>query len=232
MPIKVSKRRILPLSRQVAMEYLKRHAWTSEEAVLILNLLDPNNRTFFKDDGRNPFPMTGVYWESIERFNPRNTPLEVTNWLKWAIYGTVDQPRTVPLSYGQELLAARESNDPTQLEGIIKTDSPVTDSRPSESKLSQGIVTQQRRDLLTNLISKAQESVVDKWDANQIFVLLQKWAREKPQSAPLIGITEEGVQWLNSEDQPCVLSIKNLRDRLRRQRKSSEVSLDERAKTR
>jgi hypothetical protein len=86
--------------------------------------------------------------------------------------------------------------------------------------------------LLTNLISKAQESVVDKWDANEIFVLLQKWAREKPQSAPLIGTTEEGVQWLNSEDQPCVLSIKNLRDRLRRQRKSSQVSLDERAKTR
>jgi hypothetical protein len=195
MPKRISKAGILSLSRQVAMEYLNRHAWTPEETVLILNLLDPNNRAFFKEDGPNPFPMTSVYWESIKRFNPKNKPLEVGHWLKWAIERTDHQPRTVPLSYGLELLAARKCNDPTQLDGIIKTSSQITENRSSEPKLSKKIVTHQRRDLLTNLILKAQESVADKWDANQIFIVLQKWAREKQQSSPLIGVTEEGVQW-------------------------------------
>ena len=45
------------LTFEVAIEFLRRHAWTSEEAVLMLNLLDPRNRDFFKDDGPNPYPM-------------------------------------------------------------------------------------------------------------------------------------------------------------------------------
>lgn len=216
---KDSIKKVQPLTAQVAMEYLRRHAWTPEEAVLMLNLLDPNNRAFFKDDGPNPYPMTGVYWESIQRFNPKRKSLKVSDWLKWAREGSDEHPRTIPLSYANEYTEAKANNSPDALK-VILGDSRhyLTISAPTAPHARPNVKLQ-RRDPLTGLISRAQGSSSDRWDTSQVFATLQVWALEKPPRQPLCGVTDGGIQWRTSDDQVRELSLKNLGDRLRRRRK-------------
>ena len=68
------------------------------------------------------------------------------------------------------------------------------------------------RDLLAPLMEKAAQECDN--DAAQMFSLLREWAVE--QRPPLLGVTSDGIQWVNAKDETKELSLKNLSDRLRR----------------
>ncbi len=98
---------------------------------------------------------------------------------------------------------------------------------PSESKQLLALVApavdepvkapqpKRRRDLLTPLIEAAQRACQGSNDVPTIFATLQSWAKEKQPRPPLVGVTENGIQWIDSNDRAHELSVKNLRDRLR-----------------
>lgn len=71
-----------------------------------------------------------------------------------------------------------------------------------------------RQDLLTPLINKAVQDAGEGASPAEVFAILRKWAEQK--KAPLIGATEEGLQWINSSDRAKILSLGALRKRLKR----------------
>lgn len=73
-----------------------------------------------------------------------------------------------------------------------------------------------RRNLMTPLIEAAQHQCADPLDVPAVFAVLRRWAREKVPRVPLVGATEDGLQWLDDEDELRNLSRKSLGDRLRR----------------
>lgn len=77
-----------------------------------------------------------------------------------------------------------------------------------------------RRDLLWPLISTAQAGCSDPFDTPSMWAKLREKAVTK--TAPFIGVTDEGLQWIDHADEPQYLSMKNLRDRLRRQKKATK----------
>ena len=79
---------------------------------------------------------------------------------------------------------------------------------PSKSK---------RRDLLTLPIGVAQAACSDPFATPSVWAKLREMAVAR--TAPFIGATDEGLQWIDHSDQTQYLSMKNLRDRLIRQRK-------------
>jgi hypothetical protein len=79
-----------------------------------------------------------------------------------------------------------------------------------------------RRDVLTPVIEKAQRLCEDAFDAPTVWVKLRQMADEK--ISPLLGVADEGLQWIDSEDHVQYLSLANLRDRLRRKRKKATVA--------
>lgn len=87
---------------------------------------------------------------------------------------------------------------------------------------------QKRRDLLTPVIEKAQRQSGNKYDAASVWNELVKMAQA--QESPLKGVTEDGIQWSDGNDELKYLSLKNLRDRIKRKKKQKTEA--ERATTR
>lgn len=108
---------IKPLTLEVTIKYLKRHAWTTHEAVLMLNLIDPDCSAFYESDGQKT-GMAYTYFKGMMHFNPERRNLKLTDWLAWAIKGTDKVPRLTPLSYATQFLAFIESGDPESLRGL------------------------------------------------------------------------------------------------------------------
>ena len=111
-----------PLTLDVAMEYLRLNTWTTREAVLILNLIDPrsnilNDVDFDHDDDEWDVNIE-TYELAARRFNKASKPLPVEQWLTWAIKGTEEEPRRQPLSHAEKLNEARLENDPEPLRGL------------------------------------------------------------------------------------------------------------------
>lgn len=77
----------------------------------------------------------------------------------------------------------------------------------------------QRPDLLTPLIEKAQRNETEPFNAAVIWPTLCEMAETK--TKPLIGKTEDGIQWTDGNDDVQYLTLVNLRDRLARQAKKA-----------
>lgn len=77
----------------------------------------------------------------------------------------------------------------------------------------------QRPDLLTPLIEKAQRGETDVFSAAVIWPKLCDMAKCK--TTPFIGKTESGLQWIDANDSPQFLTKDALGDRLRRQKKAA-----------
>lgn len=77
-----------------------------------------------------------------------------------------------------------------------------------------------RPDLLTPLIEAAQRGETDPFNAAVIWHKLCNMVDQKIK--PLLGKTEDGIQWLDGNDDGQSLSLENLRDRLTRQRKAAQ----------
>jgi hypothetical protein len=74
----------------------------------------------------------------------------------------------------------------------------------------------QRRDILTPILETAASQCRNGKDVAELWVKLQSLARSR--TAPLIGVTEAGIQYLDVNDSPKEFTLKALRARLRRAR--------------
>jgi len=98
---------LLPLTEANAKEYLTRGGWTKDEAVLILNGLDPvANSHLLQDDSPPVDPMLATYWYAVRRFAPDDRVTPVDAWLSWAVVGTNEEPRQHPLAFSRDLREA------------------------------------------------------------------------------------------------------------------------------
>ena len=75
-----------------------------------------------------------------------------------------------------------------------------------------------RIDLLTPMIEKAVRECDGRTDSAEIFIILRTWAQEKPPRQPLMGVTDKGIQWTNSNDAPQELTRDALTKRLKTRR--------------
>jgi hypothetical protein len=125
---------IKPLTLEVAINFLKRHAWTTHEAVLMLNLIDPDCSAFYELDGKKDGNVS-TYFNGLMNFNPERKNLKVIDWLAWAIKGTDKVPRLTPLSYATQFLAFIDSGDPESLRGLSEEiDQELNDLSSARSK--------------------------------------------------------------------------------------------------
>lgn len=113
--------------------------------------------------------------------------------------------RTLRGDYGDGAQTALPSSAP-----VTNSPAPLTTGSPSKAK---------RRTLLSPLIDAAQAACPDPYNTPSVWSKLREMAVAK--TAPFIGATDEGLQWIDENDQPKYLSLKNLRDRLRRMQKSA-----------
>ncbi len=86
---------------------------------------------------------------------------------------------------------------------------------------SGGVTPGKRTNYLTPAIETAQGKCEekDKLNAPAVYAKLRDMASAR--LTPFIGVTEDGLQWLDSNDHPQTLSLGNLRDRLNRQKTNS-----------
>lgn len=113
----------VPLSAEVAADFLKRGGWSKKEAVLILNGLDPRKNAHhleFDNDDFRVDPMLGTYLTAIDVAFPKMQVLSVGDVLAWATVGTKQHPRRQPLTLSRELQAAIETSNYKLLERRIR----------------------------------------------------------------------------------------------------------------
>ncbi len=122
-------------------------------------------------------------------------------WLSWAR----DNKFKVHVGFRIEVEAQTAGT-----EGVKPTE---PHSEPSSSPTQRS-----RRDLLTPLIEIAQQGCKNPYDTPAVWTKLLAMAREK--RAPLLGATEAGLQWLDTDDSLQNLSRKSLGERLRRQKRA------------
>ncbi len=73
-----------------------------------------------------------------------------------------------------------------------------------------------REDLLTPAIDTAKAGCANPGSASEVFARLQAMARMAVPTPPLLGVTDGGVQWIDSNDTPRELNLEALRKRLGR----------------
>jgi hypothetical protein len=71
-----------------------------------------------------------------------------------------------------------------------------------------------RRDLLTPAIEAAQRACEDIFDAPAIWGVMSEMALA--QKYRLLGVSEDGIKWIDANDETQFFKLKDLRDRLRR----------------
>jgi hypothetical protein len=109
-----------PLTASVAKEFLTRGGWTREEAALILNGLDPlANEELIKEGQAPAHPMIQTYLRAFERFQPNKRVISVEDWLDWAIRGTNQEPRQLPLTFSRDLFEAFQTGNFERLARLI-----------------------------------------------------------------------------------------------------------------
>lgn len=106
--------------------------------------------------------------------------------------------------------------------------SPATTPSPAPvaANSAGNAVAKGRRDLLVPVVETAQRKCENPFDAPAVWAELVCMAHAG--TCPLLGATDEGIKWQDANDETQFFTLKNLRDRLRRSKKSAV----ERVKTR
>lgn len=89
----------------------------------------------------------------------------------------------------------------------------------TQAEAPQPLVHRIRADMLVAPIRKAQNQVENPGDVHSVFAILRTMAKDK--NPPFIGSTEEGLQWLDSQENLKILSVDALRKRLARNTKNA-----------
>lgn len=102
----------------------------------------------------------------------------------------------------------------------VMPDAPVVVVNVAPQKPQAPAKQNKHRDLLVPLIETAQRETSDQFDAPAIWAKLCTMAGK--QIRPLLGKDEDGLQWTDGEDELRHLTLKQLRDRLGRQKKATQ----------
>ena len=130
-----------------------------------------------------------------------------------------------------ELAPAQLSANGTMVSTTVNMPSPSAlepSPAPSLAPTTEPVVTvsasiapgKVRRDLLTPVIEAAQKLCNEPFDPPAVWAALLQMAQDGKR--PLVGVTETGIKWNDAEDNPKFLSLKNLRERVRRSKKKAE----------
>ena len=138
-------------------------------------------------------------------------PYPVGNALRTALV-TVDDLQRFVSDRGLSVIV--ETTEPQQRAPAIDTATPAPAGPLVTASDAPAIPKNQRPDLLTPLIEKAQSGETDPFSAAVIWPKLRNMAELK--TTPFIGITESGLQWIDANDSAKFLTKRALGDRLRR----------------
>ena len=138
-------------------------------------------------------------------------PYPVGNALRTALV-TVDDLQRFVSDRGLSVIV--ETPEPQQRAPAIDTATPAPAGPLVTASDAPAIPKNQRPDLLTPLIEKAQSGETDPFSAAVIWPKLRNMAELK--TTPFIGITESGLQWIDANDSAKFLTKRALGDRLRR----------------
>lgn len=97
---------------------------------------------------------------------------------------------------------------------------PAPENTPAAPLMTEGSVKAQpraRRDLLTPAIEAAQKVCQNTFDAPAVWAAMAEMAMA--QKHRLLGVSEDGIKWIDANDEPQFFKLKDLRDRLRRMKK-------------
>ena len=147
---------------------------------------------------------------AVSKFDDPRTKIRLSSLRKWAEQLT--RPWTFPDGFPPEPAAPHKSPALAQ----TAMPAPVVAVGASDAP---AIPKNQRPDLLTPLIEKAQRGETDVFSAAVIWPKLCDMAECK--TTPFIGKTESGLQWIDANDNPQFLTKDALGDRLRRQKKAA-----------
>lgn len=122
----------------------------------------------------------------------------------------------------RELDALSEPATDTALPASVVTDSARPASAPSITAAqvadsAGNAPNKARRNLLSPVIEAAQREAENSLDAPAVWASLTQMAMAGKR--PLLGITEEGIKWLDANDESQFFTLKNLRDRLHRSKR-------------
>jgi hypothetical protein len=96
------------------------------------------------------------------------------------------------------------------------TPAPVVDTTSTcPTVLNPISVDKRRRNLLTPVIESAVRACDGRTDHAEVFNKLRAWAQEETPRQPLLGVTDKGIKWLGTNDEPKELDMKALQKRLR-----------------
>lgn len=117
---------------------------------------------------------------------------------------------------------AEQPPDVQALARMLLKDEPPEDDKVAvaESILTPGTSARTkapvREDLLSPLIKTAMDECGSDASAAQVFTLLREWAAGKQR--PLIGVTDDGIQWIDASDAARATSQKAIGQRMKRLR--------------
>lgn len=149
-------------------------------------------------------PADGVLLLRRAGINVFHQLLDAVAWLQLGSDATLPNYRLL------KGIAEPQQTAPTQ------TDTTAPAMAASDAQL---IRKNQRPDLLTPLIEKAQRGESDPFNAAVIWPKLCDMAEQKVK--PFIGKTGDGLQWIDANDDPKFLPKEALGDRLRRAKKAA-----------
>ncbi|ARV17766.1 hypothetical protein AEP_00807 [Curvibacter sp. AEP1-3] len=132
-----------------------------------------------------------------------NSPVNLRAFAIWATGVWQDLPEQLHVN---QVAAATVAQVPAIQAAVCTPDAASTRS-----------VKPTKRDLLTPTIEAAQRSVTAPFDAAAVWMVLTNKAEKSVR--PFIGLSEDGLKWLDQNDKAQFLSFKNLRDRISRQQK-------------
>ncbi|MCU0924727.1 MAG: hypothetical protein MUF44_01450 [Hydrogenophaga sp.] len=156
----------------------------------------------------------------------RSLPVDET-WLRQTVKEAIDAYRAAKEALGSP---DGEHPDPDEIVWkLLKTDdAPAAPPNGQQNAPKRNAATyqieqkpaqayrQKRRDLLAPVIEKAQVQSGNRYDAAAVWNVLVTMA--KIPDSPLIGVSDEGIKWSDGNDGVKFLKLKNLRDRLKRER--------------
>lgn len=186
-----------------------------KEQKIIRQMINKAADSVFKPMNLMSFRMYGAFTELESETIYKNELYEMADerFYRWCF----DEILT---SFDHQLFETKELCRWLEVRGFksiyeFKLNENSKESNPKESKRNQHLMLK-RRDLLKPVIELAQSQCRNHWDVAEVWAKLRTLANAK--HSPLMGMDEDGIQYIDEKDSLGNLNMKALRMRLYRSR--------------
>lgn len=200
---------------------------TAREAAMLLCVHNPQKEDF--EDAKHTMRpgLPDRHLESLDRrFSDHATqfPREYRSLLDWYRAAQEMQIKLAPevSSFMAHVDAhANATPTPTSRHAATTMPPPQTTSMdlPSLAGSASSAARKTRRNLLDPAIEDAQKTCGKPYDTQAVWATMTAMAQAK--RTPLLGVSDEGIKWLDANDETQFLKLRNLRDRLARIKRSA-----------